>query len=84
MTIKVGHMQTMAAGEFKAKCLAVMDEVQAKRTPVTITKHGKPVARLVPVEEEKDSIFGFLKGKVKIKGEIDVPSIPAEAWKRFK
>ncbi len=76
-------MQTMAAGEFKAKCLRVMDEVQAKRTAVTITKHGKPVARLVPVEEE-DSIFGFLKGKVKINGPIDVPIIPLESWKRLK
>jgi PHD/YefM family antitoxin component YafN of YafNO toxin-antitoxin module len=37
-------METMAAGEFKAKCLAVMDEVQAKRKSVTITKRGKPVA----------------------------------------
>ena len=37
-------MQTMATGVFKAKCLAVMAEVRRKREPVTITKHGKPVA----------------------------------------
>ena len=73
-------MQTMAAGEFKAKCLRVMDEVQAKRTAVTITKHGKPVARLVPVEEEQDSIFGFFKGKVIIHGDNNVPSIPMNDW----
>ena len=76
-------METMAAGVFKAKCLAVMDEVRAKRKSVTITKHGKPVARLVPVEEEEDSIFGFFKGKIKIKGEIDVPLIPKEDWTHY-
>ena len=84
VTIGGNCMQTMAAGVFKAKCLAVMDEVQAKREPVLITKHGKPVARLVPVEEEtKDSIFGFLKGQVTIIGDIESP-IPASEWKRFK
>ena len=78
-------MQTMAAGVFKAKCLAVMDEVQAKREPVTITKHGKPVAKLVPVEpgEERDSFIGAYKGKIKILGDIESP-IPASEWRRCK
>ena len=43
-------MRTMPAGEFKAKCLAVMDEVQATGQPVIVTKRGKPVARLTPVK----------------------------------
>ncbi len=76
-------MQTMAAGVFKAKCLAVMDEVQAKREPVTITKHGKPVAKLVPVEDEADSIFGFMKGQIKIIGDIESP-IPESEWRRCR
>jgi prevent-host-death family protein len=76
-------MQTIAAGVFKAKCLAIMDEVQAKREPVTITKNGKPVAQLVPIEQEQDPIFGFLKGKMEIIGDIESP-IPASEWKRFK
>ena len=58
-------MKTMPAGAFKVHCLAVMDEVQSKREAVLITKRGKPVAKLVPVEKEKDDIFGFLKGKGK-------------------
>src|SRR6266480_5929568 len=41
-------MKKMAAGAFKTNCLAVMDEVQAKHETVVITKHGKPVAKLVP------------------------------------
>jgi prevent-host-death family protein len=76
-------MRTIAAGTFKAKCLAIMDEVQAKREPVLITKNGKPVARLMPVEEDQDSIFGFMKGKMKIIGDIESP-IPASEWRRFK
>ena len=44
----------MPAGVFQARCLAVMDEVQAKCETVIITKHGKPVAKLVPVDAEHD------------------------------
>src|SRR3977135_3482701 len=45
-------MKETAAGVFKANCLAVMDEVQAKRETVVITKHDKPVAKLVPVNTD--------------------------------
>ena len=41
-------MPRMAAGQFKDRCLKVIDEVATTRMPVTITKRGKPVARLVP------------------------------------
>ena len=73
-------MKTMAAGQFKAKCLKVMDEVQAKRIPVVITKRGKPVVKLVPVETKTDDIFGFLKGKIKIKGDIVKPAFTLREW----
>jgi prevent-host-death family protein len=73
-------MKTMAAGAFKVHCLKVMDEVQSKRQAVLITKRGKPVAKLVPVEKEKDEIFGFLKGKGKITGDIVSPILSPEEW----
>jgi len=75
--------KTMAAGEFKAKCLAVMDEVRDKRTPVTITKNGKPVARMVPVEQEQDPIFGFMRGKARIVGDIEAPLYTDEEYEEF-
>jgi prevent-host-death family protein len=56
-------MKTMAAGAFKVHCLKVMDEVQSKRQAVLITKRGKPVAKLVPVEKKADDFFNFMKGK---------------------
>jgi prevent-host-death family protein len=86
MTIVLGHFmktKTIAAGAFKARCLAIMDEVQAKRQAVVITKRGKPVAKLVPVEQdEKDEIFGFFKGKgkIEIKGDIVSPAFTPEEW----
>jgi prevent-host-death family protein len=75
--------KTIPAGIFKARCLAIMDEVQAKRQAVVITKRGKPVAKLVPVEQdEKDEIFGFFKGKgkIEIKGDIVSPAFTPEEW----
>jgi prevent-host-death family protein len=72
--------KTMPAGLFKSKCLAVMDEVQAKCETVIITKHGKPVAKLVPVDPKRDDFYGSMKGKGKILGDIVSPIIPAEDW----
>jgi len=72
--------KTIPAGTFKAQCLAIMDEVQAKRQSVVITKRGRPVAKLVPVEEKKDEIFGFLKGKGKVVGDVVSPVMTPEEW----
>jgi prevent-host-death family protein len=74
--------KTIPAGTFKARCLAIMDEVAAKREAVIITKRGKPVAKLVPLDQEKDDIFGFFKGKgtIEIKGDIVAPAFTPEEW----
>ena len=67
----------MPAGKFKAKCLMLMDQVKKYGQTVTITKHGKPVARLVPaeIEEEKkgSSPFGLLKDTFETQGNILEP-----------
>ena len=47
-------MKKIAAGEFKARCLTLMDDVQATRVPILITKRGKPVAKLVPVVDNEE------------------------------
>jgi prevent-host-death family protein len=61
------------AGEFKAKCLKVLDEVQRQRKQFVITKRGKPVAMLVPVNERRESIIGSMKGTMEILGDIVAP-----------
>ncbi len=73
-------MKKMAAGAFKANCLAVMDEVQAKREIVIITKRGKPVAKLVPVDAQTDDLFDSFRGKVTIVGDIVSPALTLEEW----
>ena len=77
-------MKKMAAGSFKAKCLAVMDEVQAKHETVVITKRGKPVAKLVPLNTETDEIYNFLAGKGTITGDIVSTAISPEEWGELK
>jgi len=77
-------MRKMAAGAFKANCLAVMDEVQAKHETVVITKHGKPVAKLVPLNAETDEIYNFLAGKGTVTGDIVSPAISPEEWGELK
>lgn len=69
----------IAAGKFKAQCLAIMDDVQSRHETVTITKRGKPVARMVPVENtEVPALFGYLKGHARITGDIIDPV--GDAW----
>ena len=80
----MAHMKKIAAGTFKVHCLALMDEVQAKKETLVITKRGKPVAKLVPVTEEKDDIFGFLAGKARITGDVVSPALSLEEWGNLK
>jgi prevent-host-death family protein len=68
-------MQQMAAGQFKAQCLKLMDQVQQTHEEIVITKHGRPVAKLVPIESEStESILGYLQGTVHITGDIISPT----------
>ncbi len=78
-------MRTMPAGEFKAKCLRVMEEVKKYRTPVVITKKGKPVAKLVPPDEPKKDIFGCMADKIQIIGDVEAPVLPPiDEWDMMK
>jgi prevent-host-death family protein len=61
------------ASEFKAKCLALMDEVARTGSPVIITKHGKPVAELVPHRPRRPKLRGISKGTLVITGDIISP-----------
>jgi prevent-host-death family protein len=77
-------MKKMAAGLFKVHCLAVIDEVQAKRETVVITKHGKAVAKVVPAAEHANDIYGFLAAKGAITGDIMSPALSPEEWGELK
>ena len=61
-------MRTIEAAQFKAQCLALLDELEADG--LIITRGGKPVARVVPYAQGDADLIGSLRGKVRIKGDI--------------
>jgi prevent-host-death family protein len=71
-------LMSVPAAVFKAECLRLMDEVARTGKPVVITKHGRPVAQLVPVAAESKSLFGYMKGTMTIKRDIVAPI--ADSW----
>jgi prevent-host-death family protein len=67
------HERAMKASEFKARCLQVMDEINATGDVVTITKNGRPVARLVPFLRPHKSLWGVHAGQIEVHGDIVGP-----------
>ena len=61
-------MRRIAAAKFKEQCLAILDRVDAEG--IVITKHGKPIASLMPIKSESAQLIGAMKGKIKINGDI--------------
>jgi prevent-host-death family protein len=81
MTTYYGHMwigMNIPAAIFKAECLKLMDDVARTGQSVVITKHGKPVAQLVPLPAQSQSFFGYMKHTFKIQGEVVAPI--EETW----
>lgn len=76
-------MKTMAAGKFKAQCLAVMDEIQSKREPVVVTKNGKAVVKVVPLDVEDDPLAVFRYPGLEIVGDITSPLYTDEELEQF-
>jgi len=74
-------MKTIAASEFKAKCLAILDDVAATGEPIVILKRGKPVAELIrPLPRTAASPQAALQGSVRIHGDPTRPVLPAKTW----
>lgn len=60
--------KVIGAAKFKEQCLALLDNVGPEG--IVITKHGKPVARLLPIESESEDLLGALEGELTIKGDL--------------
>jgi prevent-host-death family protein len=74
-------MKSINASDFKAKCLAILDEVARTKERLTILKRGRPVAVLVPVAGTLDvPAQQTLAGTVEVLGDIIAPVLPADAW----
>ena len=67
-------MPTIQASEFKAKCLALMDQVARTGQTIVVTKNGRPVAELRPHRPPRArSLIGLHKGRIEIRGDIVSP-----------
>lgn len=72
--MKAKTQAPIPATQFKAQCLSILDMVQRKRTAIVISKHGRPVAKLVPIEQEPSGkLHGFMKGTAREIGDIVSP-----------
>ena len=70
-------MRKIAAAKFKEQCLSLLDHLDAEG--IVVTKHGKPVARVLPIERASADLIGALTGRITIKGDITSTGLTWEA-----
>jgi prevent-host-death family protein len=75
-------MQEIAISEFKAKCLSILAQVEKTKLPIRITRHGKPVAEVIPSKPVMDRAawIGSMKDSMEILGDIISPASDEDEW----
>jgi len=75
-------MEEVSISEFKAKCLALLEQVNKTKKPLRVTRHGKPVAEVVPPSSVKDrsAWIGSMKDRMEILGDIISPATDEDEW----
>ena len=79
-------MQEIAISVFKAKCLSILEQVEKTKSPIRITRHGKPVAEVVPAAPEVDraKLMGSMRNSIEILGDIISPVIDEDEWEALR
>ena len=79
-------MQEIAISEFKAKCLAILAEVEKTKQSIRITRHGKPVAEVIPSKPVMDraSFMGSMRDSIEILGDIISPVVDEDDWEALR
>jgi len=79
-------MEEIAISKFKATCLAVVEQVRKTRTPILITRHGVPVAQIVPPPpvERPRNWLGSMAGTMEILGDIVAPASDPDEWEAMR
>lgn len=79
-------MLEVSISEFKAKCLALLEQVRRTRQPIRITRHGRPIAEVVPpaVVQDRAAWIGSLKDSVVINGDIISPANDEDEWEALR
>ncbi|MGH2443671.1 MAG: type II toxin-antitoxin system Phd/YefM family antitoxin [Chloroflexota bacterium] len=65
-----GHEDSVPAGQFKQRCLALLDQVAETGMPIVVTKRGRPVARIVPIEPAHGVLHGSLRVVTEVEEEL--------------
>ena len=80
-----GHVETINASDFKARCLAILDRVHATGERIVILKRGRPVAELRPLAQAETGYpQSELRGTVTILGDLVEPAVPPEHWESLR
>lgn len=79
-------MEEVSISKFKAKCLALLEQVNKTKKPLRITRHGKPVAEVVPPTAVVDRAawIGSMKGRMEILGDIISPASDEDEWEALR
>ena len=82
METVMNQIEVITISQFKATCLAVLDNVKRTGRPIIVTRHGKPIAIIdpPPPPKKQESWLGSFKSKGKIVGDILAPVVPEDAW----
>jgi len=75
-------MKEVTISEFKAKCFALLDQVQKTKQPLRVTRFGKPIVEVVPPTPLASGTdwFGSMKGTIEILGDIVSPASDEDEW----
>jgi len=76
-------MEEVPVSEFKAKCLALLEQVRKTKKPIRITRHGKPIAEVIPPAapaQNRASWIGSMKDRIEFIGDIISPADDEEDW----
>ena len=83
--VKTGHVETINASDFQARCLEILDRVSATGERVVILKRGRPVAEIGPASRASKAYPQMeLRGTVTVVGDIVGPAVPEERWKSLR
>jgi len=80
-------MQEIAISEFKAKCLAILERVEKTKEPIRITRHGKPVAEVIPATPpivDRAALMGSMRNSIEILGDIISPVIDLNEFEAYR
>jgi antitoxin (DNA-binding transcriptional repressor) of toxin-antitoxin stability system len=79
------NMKVIAAGEFKQTCLRLLEEVGQSREPILITKRGKAMAQLVPVDPERlEDWRGAMRDRGEVRGDLVAPAVEPDEWNALR